>query len=499
VGRTASRRTFLTATLATGAAAAASSTLGARAAGADPGIPTSSADVAVIGAGLAGLTAARRLVAEGRSVLLLEARDRVGGRVLNHSITGGNVAEAGGEFIGPTQDRILALANAVGVGTFDAYDTSKNVYRNGPIQLRYSDTGPLGTAPLDPLLLVDIIKLSQQIDQLSKSVPPAAPWTAKNAAALDGETLETWVRGNSVNTKGILGLLAPFTEALVGAEPRDLSMLFILAYVAAAGNETTPGTFERLINVRDGAQQTRFVGGSQLIAQRVAAALGDRVRLNTPVRRIAQTSNGVSVIADGLTVTAQQAIVAVPTPLAGRIDYDPLLPAQRDQLMQRTAMGELMKVEAVYSTPFWRSSGLTGQFLTVGGPVGYSFDNSPPSGSIGVLAGFVGGDQYRVWGPKSPAERRAGVLAQYARLFGDNRFLSPIDYFDMSWPTEQWSRGGPTPIFGPGTLTSFGPALRDPVGRIHWAGTETSDFWQGYMDGAVRSGERAANEVLAEL
>ena len=499
MGRTPSRRTFLTATLATGAAAAASSTLGARAAGADPGSPASSADVVVIGAGLAGLTAARNLVAAGHSVLVLEARDRVGGRVLNHAIAGGNVAEAGGEFIGPTQDRIRALANAVGVGTFDAYDTGKDVYRNGPIHLRYSDTGLLGTAPLDPLLLADIVKLSQQIDQLSKSVPPAAPWTAKNAARLDGETLETWVRANSLNTKGILALLAPFTEALVGAEPRDLSMLFILAYVAAAGNEKSPGTFERLINVRNGAQQTRFVGGSQLIAQRVAAALSDRVRLNAPVRRIAQTPGGVSVIADGLTVTAQRAVVAVPTPLAGRIDFDPLLPAQRDQLMQRTAMGELMKVEAVYATPFWRSSGLTGQFLTVGGPVGYSFDNSPPSGEVGVLAGFVGGDQYRAWGPKSPAERRAGVLAQYARMFGDKRFLSPIDYFDMSWPTEQWSRGGPTPIFGPGTLTSFGPALRDPVGRIHWAGTETSDFWQGYMDGAVRSGERAAAEVLAEL
>jgi monoamine oxidase len=158
-----------------------------------------------------------------------------------------------------------------------------------------------------------------------------------------------------------------------------------------------------------------------------------------------------------------------------------------------------MKVEAVYPTPFWRDSGLTGQFLTVGGPVGYAFDNSPPDGSPGVLAGFVGGTQNLTWAVKSPAERRAGVLAQYARIFQDARFSTPIDYFDMDWTVEQWSRGGPTAVAGPGTLTAYGPALRAPVGRIHWAGTETSDYWQGYMDGAVRSGERAAREVLAAL
>jgi monoamine oxidase len=490
------RRAFLTGALATGAAAAATATLGSSSAGAATSL---SADVAIVGAGLAGLTAARNLVAAGRTVVVLEARDRVGGRTLNHSLGGGHVAEAGGEFIGPTQDRILALATAVGVGTFDAYDTGKNVYKNGLISLKYSDTGVLGTAPTDPLLIADIIKLSQQIDQLSTTVPPAAPWTAANAARYDGETLETWVRANALNPQGILGLLAPFTQALVGAEPRDLSFLFILAYVASAGNSGNVGTFERLINVRGGAQQTRFVGGSQQVALRVAAALGSRVQLNAPVRSITQTATGVSVAADSLTVSARRVVVAVPTPLAGRIDYSPPLPVTRDQLMQRTAMGALMKVEAVYPTPFWRASGLTGQFLTVGGPVGYSFDNSPPAGDIGVLAGFVGGDQNRSWGARTPAERRAGVLAQYARLFGDDRFLAPSDYFDLDWPTEQWSRGGPTPIFGPGTLTEYGPALRTPVGRIHWAGTETSDYWQGYMDGAVRSGERVAAEVSAAL
>jgi monoamine oxidase len=341
--------------------------------------------------------------------------------------------------------------------------------------------------------------LSQQIDQIAATVPPDKPWTVKNAASWDGMSLETWVRANSVNADGILGLLAPFTEALYGGEPRDVSFLFTVAYVASAGNATNKGTFERLFNVRGGAQQSRLIGGSQLVSQRVAAALGSRVRLNTPVRTISQTASGVTVTSDQLLVTASQVVVAVPPTLAGRIDYDPLLPPARDLMTQRAGMGALMKVEAVYPTPFWRAAKLTGQFLTVGGPVGYSFDNSPPDGSLGVLAGFVGGAQNLAWGPKPAATRRLAVLAQYARLFGDDRFLSPADYFELDWTQEQWSRGGPTAIAGPGTLTGYGPALRAPVGFIHWAGTETSDYWPGYMDGAVRSGERVATEVAATL
>ena len=492
-----SRRAFLAGTA--GAAAAVTLPPLTRAEATPTVTDPVSADVVVVGAGLAGLTTARRLAAAGHDVLVLEARDRVGGRTLNHPIGGGRIAEAGGEFVGPTQDHIVALAREVGVGTFDAYDTGNNVYVNGLIRLTYADTGPLGTAPPDPLLLADIVKLSQQIDQMVARFPVASPWTAAKADRYDAETLETWVRANSLNADGIVALLRPFTEALLGAEPGDVSFLYVLAYVAAAGNETTPGTFERLFDVRGGAQQSRLVGGSQLVAQNVAAALGARVQLATPVWRIEQGDDGVIVRSDRLTVTAQRVVVAVPPPLAARIDYAPLLPAARDQLTQRLGMGALMKVEAVYATPFWRTDKLTGQFLTVGGPVGYSFDNSPPDGSPGVLAGFVGGTQNRVWGPRPPAERRAAVLAQYARVFKDDRYLTPVDYFELDWTQEQWSRGGPTTIAGPGVLTSCGPALRAPVGRIHWAGTETSDYWPGYMDGAVRSGERAAAEVAAAL
>ena len=493
-----SRRSFLLTGAAASAAGAGAAFLPAAAEAASA--PTEvTTDVAVVGAGLAGLTAARRLVAAGHRVVVVEARSRVGGRTLNHAIGGGHVAEAGGEFVGPTQTRIVALAKAVGVSTFDAYDTGQNIYLNGALRLKYSDTSPLGTAPPDPTIAADIVTLSQQIDALAAKVPVAAPWTAPDAAALDAQTLETWVRKNAVNAGGVLAVLAPFTQALVGAEPRDLSMLFVLAYVASAGDATHVGTFERLFNVRGGAQQSRFRGGSQLVSLKVAKALGKRIHLNSPARRIVQSKKGIRVECDRLHVHARRVIVAVPPALAARIEYALLLPAARDLLMQRMPMGALMKVEAVYPTPFWRKDDLTGQFLTVGGPVGYAFDNSPADGSLGVLAGFVGGAQNLKWGPQSLAKRRAAVLAQYVRVFQDARFGRPSAYFDENWTREEWSRGGPTSIYAPGTLVGYGHALRTPVGRLHWAGTETSDYWQGYMDGAVRSGERASAEVAKLL
>jgi monoamine oxidase len=253
------RRSFL----AGGAVAAVAATFAPTAAAASSRPKTISTDVVVVGGGLAGLTAARRLVAKRHDVVVLEARDRVGGRTLNHSIGGGHVAEAGGEFVGPTQNRIVALAKEVGVHTFDAYDTGNDVYVNGATRLEYSDTGPLGTAPPDPTLIADIVQLSQRIDQMAGDVPVDKPWTAANAEEWDSQTLETWIRANAANAQGILAILAPFTEALVGAEPRDVSLLFVLSYVASAGDANNPGTFERLFNVRNGAQQSRLVGGSR--------------------------------------------------------------------------------------------------------------------------------------------------------------------------------------------------------------------------------------------
>lgn len=488
------RRRFVAGTVAAGAAAAVP-----RAAQADGGSSSARvADVVVVGAGFAGLTAAREIVRAGRSVIVLEARDRVGGRVWNHDLGGGHVSERGGTFVGPTQDRVLALARELGVGTFLTYDQGEDVYIADGTRLQYSDTGVSGTAPPDPLILPELAEIVSELDDMSRTVPVSAPWRAPNALEWDGQTLESWINSHTGVTERFRALLPLATRPIFGAEPRELSLLFVLFYTASSGDASHPGTFERSFDTRGGAQMSRFVGGSQTIALKVAAQLGDRVVLDTPVRRVVQSGSGISVVSDRVTVNAKRAIVAIAPTLAGRIDYAPLLPFERDQLTQRFGQGTLTKVAAVYERPFWRARGLTGQAFSLAGPVVATFDDSPPGGSPGVVFGFVGGDDARSYATMSPASRRAAVLEQYATFFGGEA-RRPKAFFETSWSGEQWTRGCPVGIPSTGTLVAYGARIREPVGRIHWAGTETSDYWNGYMDGAVRSGERAAAEVLAEL
>jgi monoamine oxidase len=455
------------------------------------------ADVVVVGAGLAGLSAARALVRAGRSVIVLEARERVGGRTWNRPLTGGSYIDAGAEFVGPTQDRIKALAQAVGVETFPTYNSGNNVYWKDGTRMTYAASGPTGIAPPDPAYLPDIAQIVEKLNMMAKEINVEAPWKAKEAVEWDSETFYTWLKANEINPD-FMRLATTATDAIFGQEARDLSLLYAVFYIAASGNETNQGTFERNFQTAGGAQQERFVGGSQLISIKVAAALGSSVVLNAPVRRIAQNATGVEVNASGVNVSAKLAIVAIPPALAARIDYEPLLPALRDQLTQRAPMGSYAKVDAVYERPFWRAEGLTGQAVSVNGPVRVTFDSTPKGGSPGVLLGFIGGTDARRWYGLPAEQRRQTVLDNLANYFGE-KARNPLQYIENRWADERYSRGDPVAGLPPGVLLDFGTALRAPVGRIHWAGTETSDFWVGYMDGAVRSGERAAKEVLAEL
>ncbi len=480
-------------------AGAAAATVVAQGAEARPRRPAPGrrADVVVVGAGLSGLTAARTLVAHGRSVLVLEARDRVGGRTLNHQLSGGKVIEVGGEWVGPTQDHVVALAKELGIGTFKTYNNGNNVYYANGLLTPYSATGPLGPVPPDPTAAADAEKAILQINQMAGTIRVKAPWTAANATAWDSQTLDTWEQDNLASPEG-KALFNVGIAAVFAAEPRDVSLLFAVFYTASGTNETTAPDINRLFSTAGGAQDSRLIGGSQLISIKLAARLGRRVLLEQPVRMIAQTRSGVRVTTDQLKIAAKHVIVTGPPSLTALIRYEPDLPWMRAQLTQRYPQGSVIKCEAIYDRPFWRDKGLTGQAVSLTGPVKITFDNSPPDGTPGVMLGFIEGQDARRAAQLSPAARKAAVLDNFATYFGAEA-RSPRQYVEMNWSAEPWTRGCYVGFTAPGVLLDYGPAIRAAVGRIHWAGSETSDYWNGYMDGAVRSGERAAAEVLAAL
>jgi monoamine oxidase len=442
------------------------------------------ADVVVVGAGLSGLVAARDLLAAGRSVVVLEARDRVGGRLLNEDIGDGKVVEVGGEWMGPTQERLAALARELGLDTFPTYGEGQNVIEYRGRLRRYEGTIPR----LNPLVLLDVQRAMRKVNRMARRIPLEAPWEAPRAEALDSQTAAAWMRRN-LTTRGGRALLRLGIGAVWSVEPEELSMLHLLFYVRSAGS------LELLFDTEGGAQQDRFVGGSQLLCLRLAERLDAPLILDAPVRRIRHSAEEVVVEADGAVARGSRVIVTAPPALAGRISYEPGLPGYRDQLTQRTPLGTVAKCMAVYDEPFWRAEGLSGQGTSDRGPVKLTFDNSPPDGKPGVLLGFLEGGRARELGRLPAAERRAAVIDCFGRLFGPQA-ARPGHYVERLWAEEEWTRGCYGSHMPPGAWTAYGPALRAPVGPIHWAGAETATVWNGYMDGAVGSGERVAREIL---
>jgi monoamine oxidase len=475
------------------AAGAAAAAVPTAAAAATKKKPTRYVDVVVVGAGLAGLMAARRLAHAKKKVVVIEADNRVGGRLLNIDIGGGKITEGGAEFIGETQTHIASLAKTLGLKTFKTYNEGNNLYYRNGLALPYQSTGPAGPVPPDPTGGADAEQALVRLDQMASQINLEKPWESPNAAAWDSQTFETWKQDN-VKTPNGQFLLDVACTSVFSVEPRDVSLLFVLFYIAAAGDETHPGTLERLVTTAPGAQSDRIVGGTQLIPIRMAQGLGKRVVLSSPVRKITQKKDRVIVDSDKLTAVGQRVIVAIPPPLAGRIQYSPALPALRDQLTQRMPQGSVMKVIALYDKPFWRDDGWTGQVVSDTGPAQVTFDNTPPEGSPGALMAFVEASAARQLDTASKATLKAKVIDNFATYYGE-KARSPIAFYEKRWDNDVWHRGCPVCVPGPGVLLDFGEAIRRPVGRIHWAGTETSTYWNGYMDGAVRSGERAAEEV----
>lgn len=444
----------------------------------------SSVEVVVVGGGFAGLAAARELERLGHDVLVLEGRDRVGGRSSTATIAGTPV-DLGGTFVGPTQDAVVALAAELGCPTVPTHNRGKNLIRwRGKVKA-YRSTIP----KLSLIELLDVSRIQWRFDRVSKRVPVDEPWTSPIAEILDSKTLEQWLRyvHASAGTRDLMAIMARVTW---GCEPDAVSMLHAVRYVKAAGG------LDRMLDVEGGAQQDRFPGGTQQIAVRMAEELGSRVVLSAAVRTIERHSDGtLTVTSDRGTVTAKAVIVAIPPEHRAGISFLPDLPPEYGKLAQHWPQGNLSKAYAAYETPFWRANGLSGEALSDEGPVFITFDVSPGDDGPGILLGFT---DSRSFDPLPPHERRERALAGFATLFGDAA-LDPIDYIDHCWSAEEFAPGGPTAAVPPGSWTAYGPWLHKPVDGIYWAGTETADKWTGFLDGAIRSGRRAATEVDRQL
>lgn len=443
-------------------------------------------DVIIIGAGYSGLAAALKLRQAGKNVLVLEARDRVGGRVHTQTLGEGTYVDLGAAWVGPTQDRMYELLKERNIATFKTYDTGKSTlwFDAGKVK-RYQ--GLIPPLPVGSLLTLD--RAIKRINKLSKSIDTAQPWRAEHAEKWDAITLHGWMDKNLPFRKA-RELFKIAAESIWAADPNEFSFLHALFY-ARSGRD-----LDTLMNIENGAQEERIRGGAQQLALRLAEELGDRIRLNEAVTTITQHDHDVEVGTSAGAYTATHVIVAIPPLLIPRIAFTPTLPTSKRQLFERMPMGNVFKTFAIYERPFWRDKNLNGLAVTNNGYTTVTFDNSPEDGSRGILMGFVLANRAKQFITLSPEKRQATILDSFAQLFGEEA-RHPLQYVDHGWAEEEFSGGCYAAFMPTGVWTSLGTEIRTPFQRIHWAGTETATEWNGYMEGAVRAGERAAGEILA--
>jgi monoamine oxidase len=418
-------------------------------------------------------------------VALLEARDRVGGRTFTETRDDGLWIDRGGAWIGPGQDAIYGLMREFGIPSYKQYVDGDAMMFVGGKKHRYKGTIPLS---MSPWVVANIGAVFLELTQMCKSIPLEAPWGAAKAHKWDQLSWAAWLSRHTLS-KHAFEMLESSVAGLYTSAASEISLLFVLYQMASAGGPSF------VLGVKDGAEDARPVGGMGAIHRAVAASLGDAIQLSQPVRSIAQDAEGVTVRSDDMVVRARRAIVAVPIAIASQIAYEPMLPMDRAFLHQRMPSGAVFKIALIYDEPFWRADGLSGQSFAPGSVANLTIDSCTDTGRPGVLTVITEGPVARQMTRMPDAERRAAVLDAVAERFGAAA-RTPVDYLEQNWSVERYSGGGMISHTPPGVLTEFGPALRAPCGRIHWAGTETSPVMYGFIDGAVRSGERVAAEVM---
>jgi monoamine oxidase len=442
------------------------------------------ADVVIVGAGLAGLQTANLLQQAGLSVEVLEARDRVGGRIYTESVSGCST-DLGGQWVGPQQHRLLKLSQSLGIETYPQYNRGVKLLAWKEKLHRFRGELPW----LSPFAMFEIWKLQRSLDRLSSLVSPAVPWETADAKLWDSISLEEWKKKN-VKTAGASMFLDLVTRALCTSEPDQISFLYFLMYLRSGMNLKT------LVSISGGAQQLRFKGGAQQLATRLQQQLKRPIKLLTPVRNIIQTEKAVTLITPSGQWDAEKVVIAIPPALAHEIQYFPSVPVNRIKLMANIPMGSVIKYVLLYERAFWRESGFSGEVFAVEGPCTTTFDATDITGQPALVT-FSDGEIAQKLSHQSASFRKQAVLAELTRFWGASAG-NPQVFLEKDWIADPWSRGCYAGIMGKDILSRYGSELRKPSGRIHWAGTETATEWFGYMEGALQSAERVAQEIISQ-
>lgn len=446
----------------------------------------SQTDTVIIGAGFSGLAAARILQRHGLPFVLFEARDRVGGRTYTRRFDDGTYADLGGQWIGPTQDRMYALAKEYGVEWYPTYNQGLNI-----LDLNRKIRTYTGLIPkMDAASLVNIDLVLRRLEAMARSINLESPWLSPKAKQRDSVSLEHFVR-QACLTRNCYKVVRAGLETVYACELNELSLLHALFYIRSGSS------LNGLLSIEGGAQQHRLKGGMQKLADKIAEPISDHIRLNQLINSIIYNSNEYTIEGSGVEIKARSVVIAIPPVVIPGIRFEPGLPIAKTQLFDKLSMGIVGKVLGIYPTPFWRTKGFSGQVVAdEHGPFQTFFDASPADGSFGSLMAFCIADRARDFFGRPEPERQVIALEHFVKYFGDEA-ARPLRYIDHSWASEPWSRGCYAALYPTGAWTNFRDTLSRPVGRIFWAGTETSDVWYGYIEGAVRAGERAAEQVLA--
>ncbi len=447
-------------------------------------------DTIIIGAGFAGLAAAKQLCKQGHNnAVVLEARDRVGGRTKHGEIAGIDI-DLGGMWLGSTQKRLEALAKEYDVATYPTFLDGKAIFSAaGKIHhgQRENFRGLFGKFELLRYLPAEL-----RLRALIRSIDCEQPWNHKKAKLLDAMSVESWIQKNLASER-IKQLYRALCWSLFCAEADQISMLFFVHYAKSGENLDVLASADKT-----GAQNLLFHGGVHQIARKMADELGSRVRLNEAVLSITHNQTSVIVETQQSSYSAKNIIIAIPPTLVPTIQFDPPLPQAKMALHERLTMGSVIKYWIAYDKPFWREQGFNGTIAGDHSPALPCFDVSPPNQPLGLIAGFFDADDSLEHAASGAAARQKVVTDLLAQHFGEAA-RNPVDYVDNDWTAEQWSQGCYGAYAAPGVYGRYGEWLRKPIGPLHWAGTETSAQWTGYIDGAIRSGERAAAEVIEKL